>query len=61
MQELILAFLQPNVLSISVASILRAKVCLQEKLVSFMAPKRDEEPAMATQLFRNLFGHGRVV
>lgn len=39
----------------------RLRYDVQEKLVSFMAPKRDEEPAMATQLFRNLFGHGRVV
>ena len=31
--------------------------CLQEKLVNFMAPQPQEAPAMASQLFRNLFGH----
>ena len=32
---------------------------MQEKLVNFMAPKRLEEPAIASQLFRNLFARNK--
>ena len=32
---------------------------VQEKLVNFMAPKRLEEPTIASQLFRNLFAHNK--
>ena len=31
-------------------------ISIQEKLVNFMAATRYEEPPMASQLFRNLFG-----
>lgn len=34
----------------------KADVRLQDKLVNFMVPAKHEEPPMAGQLFRNLFG-----
>ena len=36
------------------------RLSLQDKLVNFMAPKRAEESAIASQLFKNLFSRSRI-
>lgn len=39
--------------------VLMALPLMQEKLVNFMVPRQYEEPAIAGQLFQNLFAHSK--